>query len=269
MPENLLVFIWRDPTTPRDAFTAELHESVPERLRSGGFEFAQMNVADAEVDAAAALRQTALDEQPEALMRVGFDLGAGWDAGMGGTGTGDVTDRLEPGDTTDDFGAASSACADLLDVLADLSTITRSAGYLVTTREPLADPTDRHTPGLRSPGFSQVALLRHRADLSTEAFRSRWLDHHTTVALETQSTFRYVQHIVLDALTAGAPALDGIVEECFPAGAMTDPHVFFDTGGADQELSDRLDTMVESVSAFLDLGVLDVIPTSEYRFDIT
>lgn len=274
MPENLLVLLWRDQTCPRDSFTAELHESVPEWLHSGEFELDQLNLADAAIDAAAPLRLAALEVQPEAVLRVRLDLDNEWDIDMGSVSieSGEFGGQLNQARDINDIDPDSSAASTftrLLGALTELTTITRSAGYLVATREPLADPTDRHSPGLRSPGFSQLALLRHRADLSTEAFRSRWLDHHTSVALETQSTFRYVQHIVLDTLTVGAPKLDGIVEECFPAKAMTDPHVFFDTGGDDQELTDRLNTMVGSVSAFLDLDALDVIPTSEFRFDVT
>ena len=103
--------------------------------------------------------------------------------------------------------------------------------------------------------------------MSTEAFRARWLDHHTRVAIETQSTFRYVQHVVDASLSDGAPVLDGIVEECFPDAAMDDPHVFFATGGDPEVLRQRIETMVASVGGFLDLANLDVIPMSEYRID--
>ncbi len=250
MPRNLLLLVWRDPTSSRDAFAAQLHESLPDRLRSGGIELAQINVADAAVDAAAPLRQVALDPQPEALLRVELDQ------------------RNETAPGTNGTENAASTCTRVIDMLAGFTFVARSVGYLVSSREPLAAPNTRHSPGLRSPGFSQVALLRRHPDLSTGAFRTRWLDHHTTVAIETQSTFRYVQHVVQDVLTPGAPKLDGIVEECFPPEAMTDPHVFFDTGGEHQELTDRINTMVASVSAFLDLGTLDVIPTSEYRLDV-
>lgn len=239
MPESLLVLVWREPTSSPDAFAAELHESARNRLHSAGVALGQMNVADAEVAAAAPLRQVALDPQPAALLRIQLD----------------------------DEGDADPANA--LGALADLTAIGRSAAYRVTTREPLADRADQQGPGGRSPGFSQIALLRRRDDLSTEEFRSRWLDHHTAVALDTQSTTRYVQHIVEDALTPDAPSLDGIVEECFPAEAMTDTHIFFDTGGDHQKLTERLNTMVASVSEFLDLANLDVIPMSEYRFDLS
>ncbi len=51
-------------------------------------------------------------------------------------------------------------------------------------------------------------------------------------------------------LTPDAPVVDGIVEELFPAAALTDFHVFFDTGGSDAELGRRMTAMTDSVARF-------------------
>jgi len=73
-----------------------------------------------------------------------------------------------------------------------------------------------------------------------------------------------VQNVVTRRLTPDGPAIDAMVEECFPAGAMSDPRVFFDAEGDHDKLKRNLATMVESVSSFLDLDYLDVVPTSQY-----
>lgn len=53
----------------------------------------------------------------------------------------------------------------------------------------------------------------------------------TPVAIRTQNTEAYVQNIVEEVLTDGSPEVAGIVEEHFPMAAMTDPHVFYGSGG--------------------------------------
>jgi hypothetical protein len=119
-----------------------------------------------------------------------------------------------------------------------------------------------------------MALLRRPADQTRDDFLGAWLDHHTQVAIETQSTFSYTQHVTVRPLTvtgattpdAALDPIDGIVEECFPTAAMTDPHVFFAAVGDDERLRNHTSRMVASTSAFLDYDRIDVIPTSRYRF---
>jgi hypothetical protein len=138
-----------------------------------------------------------------------------------------------------------------------------AAAYLVTESVPLRDLTAT-SPGGRTEGMAQVAFLRRRPDLAHPEFLDIWLQGHTALAIDTQATFGYVQNVVVRALTADAPPWDGIVEELFPAEAMTDPHVFFDAVGDDERLAANQGAMIDSVSRFLDLGALDVVPTSRY-----
>lgn len=233
-----VLLVWSPPTESSDSFASQLL-AFASRHAQGVHRIVQCNIADAAVDAASGLRQVTLDPAPTALVRISDDP----------TGSEEAS---EPDTIVSDLKA--------------LPFVDRIHGYAVSTREPLGDPTPV-TPGCRSTGWSQIALLRRRGDLTTDEFRSRWLDHHTRVAIDLQSTFRYVQHIVEGPLDAAAPALDGIVEECFPDAAMDDPHVFFATGGDKAVLDRRLRAMVDSVMSFLDLTRLDVIPMSEYRFD--
>ena len=74
-----------------------------------------------------------------------------------------------------------------------------------------------------------------------------------------------MQNAVVRALTPGAPALAAIVEELFPAEAMSDLHAFF--GAADDDdLRDRMARMVASTSAFGANENVDTVPTSRYVY---
>jgi hypothetical protein len=133
--------------------------------------------------------------------------------------------------------------------------------YLVTESVPLAPPETG--PGVRTDGFANVALLRRPDELDAETWFTRWHVDHTPVAIATQSTFGYTQNAVVRALTSEAPTVDAIVEELFPLEATRDLHAFF--GAADDtELSDRMNRMVASTSAFGANQNVDTIPTSRY-----
>jgi hypothetical protein len=142
----------------------------------------------------------------------------------------------------------------------------RMAGYLVTESEPLPNSTRPSRPGERTWGFSQLAFLRRPEWLRPEEFVETWQRIQTTLAMETQSAFRYVQNVVARRLSADAPPWAGIVEECFPIEAMTDLHVFYDAVGDDERLSANMTRMVEAVSQFQDVDSTEVIWTSEYVY---
>jgi hypothetical protein len=137
------------------------------------------------------------------------------------------------------------------------------AAYLVTESVPLPAPAT--ALGARTDGFANVALLRRPAELDPETWFARWHIDHTPVAIATQSTFGYSQNAVVRVLTPGAPDLDAIVEELFPIEATKDLHAFF--GAADDaDLSDRMNRMVASTSAFGANKNVDTVPTSRYEF---
>lgn len=135
--------------------------------------------------------------------------------------------------------------------------------YLVTESVPLAAPAVQS--GTRTPGLANIALLRRPGTLDQAAWLTRWQHDHTSVAIETQSTFGYTQNWVVRTLTEGAPGIAGIVEELFPAEAITDLKAFF--GAADDsDLQDRLSRMVASTTAFGANENIDTVPTSRYLF---
>jgi len=139
----------------------------------------------------------------------------------------------------------------------------RLGAYLVTESVPLAAPAVE--PGCRTPGLANIALLRRPAGLDQATWLARWQGDHTSVAIETQSTFGYTQNWVVRTLTEGAPEINGIVEELFPTEAITDLKAFFGATD-DDELQHRLGRMVASTSAFGANENIDTVPTSRYVF---
>jgi hypothetical protein len=134
------------------------------------------------------------------------------------------------------------------------------AAYLVTESVPLQAPLEL---GSRTTGLANIAFLRRPPELDYASWLTRWQHDHTPVAIETQSTFGYTQNAVVRALTPDAPQVDGIVEELFPAEAITDLKAFF--GAADDaDLQDRVSRMVASTSAFGANENIDTVPTSRY-----
>ena len=134
------------------------------------------------------------------------------------------------------------------------------AAYLVTESVPLPAPPEL---GSRTTGLANIALLRRPDGMDQTTWLNRWQLNHTSVAIETQSTFGYTQNWVVRTLTPDAPGIAGIVEELFPAEAVTDLKAFF--GAADDsDLQDRLGRMVASTAAFGANENIDTVPTSRY-----
>lgn len=139
----------------------------------------------------------------------------------------------------------------------------RIAGYLVT-ESCIKSGSENCVEGARTDGFSLVGFLRRPSRLSEKEWLHWWLDHHTQVAVETQSTFRYVQNVVARTLTDNAPILDALVEEGFPVEALTSPHAFYDAIGDEERYQRHLKMMMESCRRFIDFDRLDSMPMSEY-----
>ncbi|GBE67143.1 hypothetical protein MFM001_36050 [Mycobacterium sp. MFM001] len=153
------------------------------------------------------------------------------------------------------YGEQIAAALTLLDAECD-----QLAAYLVTESVPLPAPLEL---GSRTTGLANIALLRRPASLDQDSWLARWQRDHTPVAIETQATFGYTQNWVVRALTPDAPPIAGIVEELFPAEAITDLKAFF--GAADDtDLEDRVSRMVASTSAFGANENIDTVPTSRY-----
>jgi hypothetical protein len=181
---------------------------------------------------------------------------------------------VEPDPSADTIVAAVSFWVDSAETTRAFSVLPASGdtgaawhGYLVAESEPLPLAADDHPrgPDGRVPGFSQLVALRRPGHLSWGEWRRIWQTQHTPVAIHTQSSFRYVQNVILRPVTTGAPAYAAVVEECFPIEAAADLHVFFDAVGDDAKLSRHMSAMSESCDRFMD-GVAPVSWTSAYLF---
>ncbi|WP_433726175.1 EthD domain-containing protein [Nocardia sp. CA-129566] len=153
------------------------------------------------------------------------------------------------------YGRAATTAAEILGAGA-----TATHGYLVTESVPLR--LDDAVPA-RTEGFGNLAFLRRPAELTPEEWLRRWQHEHTEVAIETQSTFGYTQNVVVRAITPDAPAIDAIVEEQFPAAALTDPMVWYDTRDA-AEFQNRVRRMLDSVARIGADRDLDTVSVSRY-----
>ena len=227
--EKVDYVLWRPPGTGRGAFAGALLGPVAEALLGAGVRGLQVNVADDAV-AGAVMQLVHTEPQMEAVLGVWVDSAA--------------TGPRRPFDEV-------------------VSGAGWWAAYLVTESEPLRDPAPA-APGERTRGYANLAFLRRPPELDPATWLSRWQDDHTPVAIGTQSTFRYVQDVVVRPLSGDAPPVDGIVEECFPMEALTDLHAFFDAAGDDERLTRHLGRMNESVVRFGADRSIDVVPTSEY-----
>jgi hypothetical protein len=142
--------------------------------------------------------------------------------------------------------------------------VARLDGYLVTESEPIVNTKHVVADGKRTPGMYQVVLLKKPPRLSYEQWLEIWLGNHTQVAINTQSTFGYRQNVIVRLLTHAPLPYDAIIEEYFPAEAMTDPMVFYNAVGDEAKRKRHEKAMFDSVMRFIDFDKMDRIPMSEY-----
>lgn len=120
--------------------------------------------------------------------------------------------------------------------------------------------------GERGRGSTQLCRFSALPELSQQEFIQRWRGDHTAVAVATQSTFGYRQNLVVAALGDNTTRCSAIVEEHFPAEAMSSPEVFFDAVGDSDKLQQHQQQMAESCARFIDFASIDVVHMSEYVF---
>lgn len=233
--EKVIYLLWRDAGENGESgeqFGQRLRGDLAERLLALGARGVQLNVADAASAPGEVLRQSNTRPQIEGMLSLWLDSA--------------VAKFRQP---YDDAIAAA---------------VPRMAAYLVTESQPIRNTRHPPVPGQRTAGFAQVAVLRRPPRLTYEAWLDVWHNSHTQVAIDTQTTFQYVQNVIIRPLSYGAPVYDAVVEECFPAEAMTEPQVFFDGVGNPEKFQRNLAAMMESVQRFIDLDKIDVVPTSQY-----
>lgn len=230
--EKVLYCVTSKPGVGPSALGDLLRDAVAERLTALGAHGVQVNVADDAVAPADGLRIISSPTPAEAMVSIWIDSA--------------VDEFRLPFDQAIAEGAATWAA------------------YLVTESVPVANTAHPTESGGRVDGFAQLAFLTRPAGLPVDEWLDIWLNSHTRIAIDTQDTFLYVQNVVTRVLTDGATPWDAIVEEAFPAAAMTDPHAFFDAVGDDERLAKHQQEMLDSVQRFVDLATIEVIPTSRY-----
>jgi hypothetical protein len=226
--EKLIYTLWKNPSESGADWAARLRGQLGAKLVDAGAWTLQVDVVD--------------------------------DFVAGGTGL-----RLESRPVPDGFVAfwmdSANFRADAERILAESHE--RIAGYLVT--ESLIKNDTPPTPaGSRSFGFSLIGFLQRPDWLERADWLKIWLGSHTPVAVETQPTFRYVQNVVTRLLTEDAPPLDALVEEGFPAAALSDPAAFYDAVGDDEKHRRNHQLMMESCQRFIDFARIDSLPMSEF-----
>jgi hypothetical protein len=145
------------------------------------------------------------------------------------------------------------------------------AGYLVTESLYEDYGTTPHAErrgwpdGARSPGVLTVSLIHRPAGLDYGSWIQRWHGVQSPLSAQLQPRCRYVRNEVVRALTPGAPEIHGIVEEAWPsANHVADPMLFFSADGDPAVLQANITTMLDSVTACLDLDRLRNVTMSEY-----
>ncbi|GAB3625614.1 hypothetical protein PTE30175_02838 [Pandoraea terrae] len=230
--EKVVYVLWRETQTSPDQWSRTVRAKLADKLLSLGAHGVQINVADADVEPAAALRQANTLPKIDGSVAIWIDSA--------------VPMFRQPYDD------------------AVRAVVPHMAAYLVTESQPIRNTRFPAKPGERTSGFSQLAFLKRPPRLTHEAWLDVWHNHHTRVAIDTQDNFLYVQNVVVRALTHGAPGYDAIVEECFPAAAMTDPRAFFDAVGDEEKFQHNVKAMRDSCARFIDFDKIDVVPTSQY-----
>lgn len=119
--------------------------------------------------------------------------------------------------------------------------------------------------GERSPGVLTVATINRPPGLVEAEWLHNWHEIQSPTSARLQPRERYVRNRVVQALTPGAPEVDGIVEEAWEsAEVVADPLLFFETGGDRERLGPMVEEMLASVNGCLDLARLRSTTMSEY-----
>jgi hypothetical protein len=228
--EKLIYVVWKEADACVRDFKQELLGPVAEELLKRGARKLSMSIADELAEYAQASRITQMTNPMSATISLWLD----------------------------------TALARAPFERAIASAATRYTGHLVTESVPIVNTTHTAPVGERTPGINTIAFLEKPDSMTYEAWLDQWQGHHTQVAIDTQSTFLYIQNVVVRTLTEGAPPWTAIVEEGFPGEALTDPMVFYAAGNSEEKLTENRNQMIESCRKFIDFSRLESHPMSEY-----
>ncbi len=233
MMEKILYLLWRrHEDTAADFRRRLLADIAPGLLRSTGVQHVRLNVADDDVAPAAALRQSCSGQPFDAMLSLWVDT-AVWRA----------------------------RCESVF-----REQVARWHAYLVCESEPIVHAARMPLDGGRVEGWSQICILTRPDWISYEQWLAVWQNSHTQIAIDTQSTFGYRQNVIVRPLSYAAPGYSAIIEENFPAAAMTSQQAFYAAEGDEERYRANLRAMMDSCARFIDRDRIDVVPTSEYNW---
>lgn len=230
--EKILYLVWKQPGDTPEGFRKRWLDRIAPALLEAGARHVRVNVADEDVAPAAPLKQSCSGQSFDAMLSLWLDT-AVW------------RDRYEA-------------------LFRDQ--VERCHGYLVCESEPIAHHARMPTDGGRAEGWSQICILTRPDWIAYEQWLAVWQGSHTQIAIDTQSTFGYRQNVIFRPLTYAAPPYTAIIEENFPAEAMTSPQAFYAAVGDEQKFRTNLQAMMDSCARFIDMNRIDVVPTSEYNW---
>lgn len=234
--EKVIYALWAAPDEARPAFNRRMREAAAaELLALPNVHGLRLNLQDEHVARAEALRMRCPGaDQPDAVAQIWIDV------------------------AHDAFRATIDAT-----MIAHARMI---AAWSVLSSTIIRNRAHAPRPGERTRGWAQLCFLKRPAELDASTWRHNWQALHTQVAIETQSTFEYVQNLVVRPLIPGPHDYAAIVEECFPAEAMDDAHAFFDAVGDEAKFVANTRAMAESCARFIGVDCVDLLPTSQYSF---
>lgn len=230
--EKIIYILWKDSSQSRDDFCDSLlNKASAELLKHKEVRHLQLNLADKAIVNGESMVQSNTLPRPYAMVNV-------W------------------------LNSVSTHHSEVSAIVNNYCQ--RSASFLVTESVPIVN--NKAKEGQRCPGFSQIAILTRPPRIAYKEWLEVWLESHTQIAIDTQSTFGYVQNVISRTISYDAPAYDAIVEESFPIEALTNIEAFYDAVGDKKKLDERLQTMMDSCSRFLDFNKIDVFLTSQYSY---
>ena len=227
--EKIVFKLWRSDSDSLEKFKKSLLVDLPKTLESLISEL-QINIADEDVNEAAALAQTNYSQNPDAIVFIKV--------------------------------VSQYYSENIISILQSFAI--KVEGFIVSESIILQDDSKDHQ-GKRSEGFSQVVFLEKPLEMTEFDWFDHWTHHHTKIAIETQSNFTYIQNTVVRPLQKDSPNFIAVIEECFPSEAMSNPSIFYNAENDSELLLKNTELMMDSCSRFIDFQKIEVIPTSRYR----
>ena len=227
--EKIVFKLWRSDSNSLEKFKKSLLVDLPKTLEFLISEL-QINIADEDVNEAAALAQTNYSQNPDAIVFIKV--------------------------------ASQYYSENIISILQSFAT--KVEGFIVSESIILQDDSKDHQ-GKRSEGFSQVVFLEKPLEMTEFDWFDHWTHHHTKIAIETQSNFTYIQNTIVRPLQNNSPNFIAVIEECFPSEAMSNPSIFYNAENDSELLLKNTELMMDSCSRFIDFQKIEVIPTSRYR----